>query len=227
MISCMKVELSLDDVAAKLGRAQSRPALVEAASKTLSVAKGLLRPQIVYRWVNVVSNDNGIIKLFCDQSKQSVKLSMGLSAKFMNEASRALIGVYTVGQGLENASAQASRERQVLDGYLYDIIGLVLLDQLKGFVNRVAKEYCQNHDWGVSPFLSPGSVHGWELEDQENLCSMLPLEMINVMLQENNILLPFKSISFLIGTGPGYQEIEVGTTCQVCSKRGLCVMRTK
>ena len=227
VISCMKVELSLDDVTAKLGGTQSRPALVKAVSKTLGVAQDLWQPQLVYRWVDVVFLDNGTIKLCCDRSKQSSKLSMGFSSKFMSEATKALIGVYTVGQALEDARTQASKEKQILDGYLYDIVGLALLDKLKGYVNKVAEDYCQKRSWGVSPFLSPGSVHGWELEDQVNLCSMLPLERINVGLQENKILLPFKSISFLIGTGPGYQTTEVGTTCEVCSKKDTCVMQTK
>jgi len=227
MISCMKVELSLDDVAAKLGGAQSRPALVEAASKTLSVAQNLWQPQIVYRWLDVAFHDNGTIQLCCDQSKQRVKLTMGFSAKFMNEASKALIGVYTVGKALEKAAVEASGKGQMLDGYLYDMVGLALLDQLQKIVNSIAEDYCQKHDWGVSPFLSPGSVHGWELDDQETLCSMLPLEMIDVALQESKILLPFKSISFLIGIGQGYQVTEVGTTCEVCSKRDNCEMGKK
>ncbi len=227
VISEMMLDLSLDDVIAKLGRAQSRPALVEAASKTLSAAQLLWRPQIVYRWVDVVSLENGNIQLRCEQSDQSVAIAMGFSSKFMKEASKALIGVYTVGKALEKAAVEASGEGQMLDGYLYDMVGLALLDQLKKIVNSIAEDYCQKHDWGVSPFLSPGSVHGWELDDQGTLCSMLPLEMIDVALQESKILLPFKSISFLIGIGPGYQVTEVGTTCEVCSKRDNCEMGKK
>ena len=152
---------------------------------------------------------------------------MGFSSKFMKEASRALIGVYTVGIALEEAAAEASREGQMLDGYLYDVVGLAVLDELKKIVNTIAEDYCQKLNWGVSPFLSPGSVHGWELEDQGVLCSMLPLEMTDVALQESKILLPFKSISFLIGIGQGYHVTEVGTTCEVCSKRDNCEMGKK
>ncbi len=227
VISEMKLNLSLYDVIAKLGKAQNRPALVEAASKILSAAQLLWRPQIIYRWVDIVSLENGTTQLCCQQSGQSVAIAMGFSSKFINEASKALIGVYTVGKDLERAGVEASGKGQILDGYLYDMIGLVVLDHLKKIVNSIAEEYCRKNGLGVSPFLSPGSVHGWELEDQKNLCSMLPLEMINVGLQENTLLLPFKSISFMIGFGHGYHVTEVGKTCEVCSKRDNCEMRKK
>jgi hypothetical protein len=227
VISGMKLDPSLAEVVAKLGMVKSRPALVEAASKILSEAQGLWRPQILYRWVNVASHENGTTELCFEQSGQSVRLTMGFSSKFLLEASRALIGVYTVGVDLENAATEASRGGRMLDGYLYDIVALAVLDQLKKSVNIIAEKYCQKHGWGVSPFLSPGSVHGWELEDQGTLCSLLPLETIDVTLQDNTILLPFKSVSFLIGTGQGYQVTEVGTTCEVCSKRNNCEMETK
>ncbi|MBM9604458.1 hypothetical protein [Desulfopila inferna] len=227
VISGMKAELSLDNVTAKLRGKQNRAALVEAASKILCTARGIWCPRIVYRWVDVVLQDNDTLQLCCNQSMHKIKLSLGFSGKFLHQASRALIGVYTVGQALEEASAQASRKRRVLDAYLYDIVSLTLLDQLKYSVNEIVELYAQKRGWGVSPFLSPGSVHGWELEDQANLCSMLPLDMIDVRLQENNTLMPFKSISFLIGTGPGYQVKKVRATCEVCSKREACEMQTK
>jgi hypothetical protein len=225
VISYMNLDLSLDDVLTKLGGMQTRPAVVEAVSESLSVAQLLWRPQIVYRWVDVLPIVDGTIQLRCDQTTQSVNLTMGFSSKFMKEASRALIGVYTVGKALEDEAVEASRGGRMLDGYLYDIFGLAILDQLKCSVDRVAEDYSKKHGWGVSPFLSPGSVHGWELEDQGNLCLMVPIDMIDATLQESKVLQPFKSISFLIGTGPGYQVTEVGTTCEVCSKRDNCEMR--
>ncbi len=225
IIAKTDLELSLKEVRAKLGGAQNRPAVINAAAKTLKVAKFLWQPKIVYRWLEVSIVDEAGMKLCCAQSGQSVTLTMGFSTGFVKKATKALIGIYTVGKALEDAAVKASGEGRVLDGYMYDIIGLAVLDRLKIEVSRIAEEYCKKQNWGVSPFLSPGSVHGWELEDQPVLCSMLPLGMIDVAIQENCILLPFKSISFLIGTGPGYQVTAIGTTCEVCSKRDNCQTR--
>ncbi len=78
---------------------------------------------------------------------------------------------------------------------------------------------------GVSPFLSPGSVHGWELEEQSKLCSLLPIERINVIIKNDTVLFPLKSITALIGIGPGYDSNKVGSTCDVCSKKNKCEMK--
>ncbi len=77
----------------------------------------------------------------------------------------------------------------------------------------------------MSPFLSPGSIHGWELEDQQKLCSILPLNEIDVQILDDSVLIPFKSLSCLIGIGAGYKANLVGTTCQVCSKNNDCQMK--
>ena len=80
-------------------------------------------------------------------------------------------------------------------------------------------------NWGVGPFLSPGSVHGWDLGDQPSLCTLVPLDCIDVQLSESGILKPYKTIACLIGIGPEYKARTVGATCDVCSKNKPCEMR--
>ncbi|NOR23397.1 MAG: hypothetical protein GQ542_03230 [Desulforhopalus sp.] len=82
-------------------------------------------------------------------------------------------------------------EGRVLDGYLYDIIGLVVLDKMRQSINKVAESRCRELGWGVSPFLSAGSVHGREFKEQATLCTILPLNTIEVAIQESGVLLPF------------------------------------
>jgi len=220
-----KLELTLEEVVAKLGGAGNRQVLVDAAAATLDTAKSLWRPKALYRWVDVAIIKDDTTQLFYNYSKQKIDLKLGYSTRFIKESKQALIGVYTVGTELEDAAGKATGGGRVLDGYLYDIIGLVVLDKMRQSINRVAENRCRELGWGVSPFLSPGSVHGWELEEQVSLCTILPLNTIEVAIQESGVLLPFKSISFLIGVGPGYQAIKVGDTCEVCSKKDSCEMR--
>lgn len=220
-----KLELTLEEVVAKLGSAGNRQGLINATSTILDTAKSLWRPKALYRWVDVAITKDDTIQLFCNHSKQKIDLELGYSARFIKESRQALIGVYTVGAELEDAAGKVTGEGRVLDGYLYDIIGLVVLDKMRQSINRVAESRCRELGWGVSPFLSPGSVHGWELEEQAKLCAILPLKTIEVAVQESGVLLPFKSISFVIGIGPGYQAVKVGETCEVCSKKDSCEMR--
>ncbi len=119
----------------------------------------------------------------------------------------------------------ASQKGDHLDAYFFDLIGLIVLDKVNTAIKDTAEKKAIEHGLGVSPFLSPGSVHGWELAEQVKLCSFLPLETIDVSIRDDAVLSPFTSISCLIGVGQDYNNIQVGTTCQICSKKHECQMK--
>jgi hypothetical protein len=102
-----------------------------------------------------------------------------------------------------------------------------VLEKVRQQINRIVEEQAQARNWGVGPFLSPGSVHGWELDDQRRLCDLIPLERIGVTRGDSGILKPFKTISCLVGIGPNYPAKTVGATCEVCSRRVQCAMRPR
>lgn len=220
------LDVSLLELSKKFGKAQQNASLLEAAARVLALAIPLWHPKIVYRWLDVEIREEDKVRLCCGLTGESSTLDLGHSLQFIKEAEKVLVGVYTVGKELEDAVQKASGQGQVLDAYLFDIVGLAVLGKIGQQVNRVVEDYARKqHNWGVGPLLSPGSVHGWQLEDSHNLYRLLPIEAIDVAMSSNGILLPFKSLSFLIGTGPGYQSTEVGTSCAVCSKRDNCEIR--
>lgn len=221
------VALSVEELSARLGALGTRPSVVENAAKVLWEASRVWQPKIVYRWLNIEKAHGKETTLTCPLTGESSDLSLGFSNVFIKKARKALVGVYTVGRDFESAGAAKAMGGQVFDAYLYDIIGLAVLQRLGEQVNSIIEQYAAGRGWGVSPVLSPGSVHGWAIEDQPDLCTFLPLESIGVEIGENCILRPFKSLSFLIGTGPELESAEVGTTCEVCLKKDTCEMRTK
>jgi len=121
--------------------------------------------------------------------------------------------------------AEASRTNDFLGAHFIDLLGLLVLEKTEKYVKRLAQDKALLAGWGVSPFLSPGSVHGWDLAEQTKLAGCLPIKNINVGISENAVFSPFKTISCLIGIGPKYEPTEVGSTCQVCSKREDCRIR--
>jgi hypothetical protein len=72
--------------------------------------------------------------------------------------------------------------------------------------------------WAVGASLSPGSLAGWPLTGQRDLCALLPLERIGVSLNAVGILVPFKSVTSVIGIGLGYTGRRVGSVCHLCSR---------
>ena len=225
IVTDVQLDLSLEELLVKIGRGAEKPAFRDTAERVLKAAGKVMRPMLVYRWLDVAKVDSTALELSCDLSGERTTIELGFSIQFAAEAKKALIGVYTVGNELENLAKEASGNGLHLEAYIYDLIGLAILKKVNDKINGLAEEYAADHGWGVTPFLSPGSVHGWELEDQPNLIGLLPIHDIGVEKTGTGVLLPFKSLSFFIGTGSALKAARVGTTCLVCSRKENCEMR--
>ena len=69
---------------------------------------------------------------------------------------------------------------------------------------------------------SPGQ-EGWSIQQQRLLFGLLPTEEIGVRLTSSCLMLPRKSVSFVIGLGPDMRADSV--PCDFCSKRDRCQWR--
>jgi hypothetical protein len=224
ILNQFKISIFLKDLDAFIGIADNRGKIFELAEKLLSKVQGIWRPRAIIRWLTVERvTDNGVILTSFD-SRTGGYLQLGAASIFMINAKQCVVGVYSAGDELEKVTAKASLEKEYMDAFLYDLIGLVVLEKTRLQIEKVVEEEVQKNNWGVGPFLSPGSVHGWELADQANLCALIPLDRINIELK-GNVFRPFKTISCLIGTGPKYVARTVGSTCDVCLKSQDCNMR--
>lgn len=243
VIPDLSVDVGFQDLVQKIKPSGNRSGILKNAQATFEKVQNIWKPAIVYCWVEFEqSQTNGIGRIIqkgrgaqknCGALKENspqkdryaLDIDFGYSIKFLNRASHALVAVYTAGQVLEEESKKASQTGDLLGAYFIDLIGLIVLDKAGDHVKQIVQEKAGQLGWGVSPFLSPGSVHGWDLEEQIKLCSLLPLEKISVNIREDAVLSPFKTISCFIGLGPGYETDQVGTTCQVCSKNHDCPMK--
>ncbi len=225
MLSHINVKLTFRDIEQKLKLPSDRPEILETAKRIFNQAQGIWRPKAVYQWFefeNAGKDNSGCI---IQRSGNHLRFAFGHSFQFLKHSRYALISVYTSGHRFEKESKHASFKRDLLEAYFLDLIGLTVLDQVGRTIKGIAEKQARNLGWGVSPFLSPGSVYGWDLEEQVKLCSLLPLKKIDVKVQENAALYPLKTVSCLIGLGPAYKSALVGTACQVCSKNEECLMR--
>ena len=219
------VDIRFNDLKKKLGKSANLPELVETAKKVFDRTRGIWQPRAVYRWCEFrLKKEDGFASIILND-REAVAIDFGYCARFLNHASHALAAVYTAGLELETESKNASLTGDHLAAYLIDLMGLIVLEKTGQVIKEIAEEQARKSGWGVSPFLSPGSVHGWELEGQKALCSLLPIEKTEVRISESGVLSPFKTISCLIGLGSGYDTNQVGETCRVCAKRSDCRMK--
>lgn len=225
LFSNMEFDVTIDEVFKALPGNRPLKTIQAPLEQNLAAARRIWNPRAVCRWLDVKKITEENVTLVNSGDKRDVTLNLGFSTRFLAKAETVLAAVYTLGGELEEYCGSLSAKGDFLGAYLTDIIGLVVLDKSGEKIRSLAENRAKTLGWGVSPFLSPGSVHGWELNDQYSLCSVLPLETIGVKVNEDSILIPFKSISCLVGLGPDYTSNRVGSTCDICSKRATCTMR--
>ena len=225
VIANLSVDVKFQDLEQQINTSENRPEILKTAQRTFDSVQGIWKPAILYRFAQFQHIPNGTIGRVMENSESFVDMDFGYCINFLTHASHALVSVYTAGQELELESKKASQKGEFLEAFFIDLIGLIVLEKAGNHIKQIAEKKAADSGWGVSPFLSPGSVHGWDLEEQIKLCSLLPLEKINVKIRDDAVLSPFKTISSLIGLGAGYDALLVGKTCQVCSKRDNCQMK--
>lgn len=218
----LDVQLETDELVTRLSQGIQRPQFRDIAETTLTEVNGIWRPSISYRWLNCsrIEEAGGTHRVH--GGDENVILDLGVSSHFLNNAEYVLVAIFTIGEALEAVSRQTSKDGQVLIAYIIDVIGLIVLEKTGDLINSVAEDKARELGWGVSPLLSPGSIHGWNLEEQLQLCSLLPIAELGLKIQNDAVLKPFKSMTSLIGIGPGYSSAMTGAACLACSKNDEC-----
>jgi hypothetical protein len=225
ILSNCKIDLTFQDLEKKIQTSGNSSGILETAREILKNIQGKWEPAALFQWFEFEIDKKRSLGRIIQQSGDTIHLDLGQSIKFLEQAAYVMVSSYTIGQALDAESAKASSEGSMLEAYMVDLIGLAALEKTADIVKKTAETSAKQFGWGVSPFLSPGSVHGWNLEEQTTLCSLLPIEKINVTISNDAVLFPLKSIVAVIGIGPGYDSRKVGSTCDVCSKRNSCEMK--
>lgn len=225
VLTNLSITITPGELTGKIKAGAAKQNIVDTAHRLLERNDNSWNPALVYRWLPIQGTHASPTTYIVDDGITPVPLTLGHSSRFIDTAHYALVASYTAGNAIEKETQKATTNQQFLDGYLFDIIDLLVLEKTGNIITEIAEQKAKELHWGVSPFLSPGSVHGWELEEQLQLAPLLPLDKIGVNIRPDAVLEPFKSLTCLIGIGIDYPSKKVGTTCQVCSKNDTCQMR--
>ena len=226
IIQDIPIALTADEVVASGGQARARPALLRDAEEAIALGQTLWRPRAVYGWFDVLGMEEENVRLASPSEPDlAATLRVGPKADLLQGAQRALVSVATIGPELEDHVRHLQETGEGLRSYMLDSAGVVALGAVGEAVRCLAEEEAAAQGWGLSLALSPGSLVGWSLRGQRELCSLLPLDSIDVRLNGHCVLEPHKSTSVLIGMGPGYSATKVGSACKFCALQKSCWRR--
>lgn len=199
------------------------PALLEAAREAVRLAQTLAAPAAVHDWFPL--RQVAGTEVWLDRPAAGARLSVGPRADLLAPARQALVAVYTIGPALEIRVRQLHETGDGLLAFMLDSAGVLALGSIGDRLRQQAEEYAARRGWGLSPALAPGSLAGWPVQGQRELCALLPLERIGVRLNDLCVLEPQKSVSLVIGAGPGYPAAHVGSLCACCALADTCWRR--
>lgn len=201
-----------------------RPWLVEAAEQAIAMSRELIVPAAVYGEFSVEMVMDERVSLSAAAGGVE-ELHVGPKVELLAPAQRVLVAVYTLGPALEARVHALHIAGEDLLAFMLDSVGVLALGTVGERLRELAEARAQELGWGVGPALSPGSLAGWPLQGQRQVCRLLPLDEIGVRLTEYCVLEPHKSVSLVVGLGPDYGSGHVGSMCHYCCLADRCWRR--
>lgn len=176
----------------------------------------LFKPQGIY----------SLIKIKGSALEGRINLESGLIFRFaksiikqLKGASHLLVGVVTIGDLLEKKVSELFSQGEYPRALTLDVIGTVAVEDFSRKVRKLARQEVIEQGFKTSRHFSPG-YSGWEVSQQEIVFKSIPSDNIGVSLSKGFMMLPQKSLSWVIGAG---KEIIVSSEeenkCKDCQSK--------
>jgi hypothetical protein len=223
------IQLTAMDLLQAQRRGQSRTprrGLIAAAEEAVALANTLIDPAAVCAEFPVRSVvDQQVVVSTDSASAEERTLHIGPKVDLIASAERLMVTVYTIGEALERRVRELNGAGENLASFLLDSAGVMALDAIGEALRERTERQAAERGWGVSPALSPGSLVGWPIQGQREVCALLPLGEIGVRLSKLCVLEPHKSVSMVIGSGANFESTHTGSVCEFCSLADSCWQR--
>ncbi|MDY6875537.1 MAG: vitamin B12 dependent-methionine synthase activation domain-containing protein [Chloroflexota bacterium] len=198
---------------------RARSGVVAVAQEVVAEAQALLAPAALYTTLPVRDFRHQRVVL-----EGGVVFLGSLVSRALAGATEVDIVVCTIGPALEEYVDTLIATGDVVRAMAFDGAGVAALGEVSRMVVARIRDQAPVRGLGTGMRASPGQ-EGWLLEQQRVLFGLLPAEEIGVRLTESCLMLPRKSVSFVIGLGPEMRPDAV--TCDFCSKRDRCSWRVR
>jgi hypothetical protein len=145
-------------------------------------------------------------------------------SKILTGSVTAILYIFTLGDRVDKMIFKVSQDGDTLAAIIMDSITTSLLGLLGDCMGeKIKKEAIEKPNWGSTCSYSPGQ-YKWTIEEQQKLFEMVDGKAIGVDLNENFLMVPFKSISGVYGFGPADQINKTRVACDLCPRKN-CIGR--
>lgn len=130
----------------------------------------------------------------------------------------------TAGAEIGLRSRKAMQERDLLKGYIYDVIGSEIVEAAADLMQEELENAMLGKGNKITNRYSPGYC-GWSVAEQHNLFSLIPENYCGIKLTPSALMDPVKSASGIIGIG---KDVKYNPyTCNMCNQEDCVYRRLK
>lgn len=190
------------------------PRLVDTAQKALEGSRNLLEPRVLVEELEVAGVQHETLLL-----AEGKKMTGPLVTGHLVGAEKIVVAVCTVGDKIDEYASQVMEDDIVL-GLAVDGVGSAAVEALANSLCREIELEAAKSGLQATIPLSPGMI-GWSVEaGQPVIFSLTDPGRIGVTLSPHCIMVPRKTLSMIMGVGPGINSGE--RICDYCAMRETC-----
>ena len=152
----------------------------------------------------------------------SVTFRSNVIAELLGRCQKVAVFVVTIGSRLGDVVRQLAGDGLMVQAAVLDAIGSDAAETLAHVVQDIIGKEAEAEGLGISLRFSPGYCD-WRVSQQKMVFRAMNGDSAGVRLTDGCLMVPQKSISGIIGIGPG-SEVESYNPCPTCKKRD-CIGR--
>jgi cobalamin-dependent methionine synthase I len=130
----------------------------------------------------------------------------------------------TAGDEIGRKSRQAMQERDLLRGYIYDVIGSEIVEAAADMMQGELEKSVALSGRKLTNRYSPGYC-GWDVAEQNKLFRLIPDNYCGIRLTPSSLMDPVKSVSGFIGIGEHVKSNPY--TCKMCEMKDCTYRRIR
>lgn len=139
----------------------------------------------------------------------------------IRKSEKAALFICTAGPEIGTKSRLLMNERDLLTGYVYDVIGSEVVEAAADLMQSDVEQEAAHSGLRITNRYSPGYC-GWDVAEQHKLFSFFPDNYCRITLTSSALMDPVKSVSGIIGIGENVKRNRY--TCNMCDMND-CIYR--
>ncbi len=142
----------------------------------------------------------------------------------IKKSDSAALFLCTAGEEIGIRSRQAMKDRDLLRGYVYDVVGSEIVEAAADLMQMELSNMVTAENRKITNRYSPGYC-GWSVAEQHKLFKLIPYNYCGIRLTESALMDPVKSVSGIIGIG---KDVRLNPyTCKMCDMHDCIYRRMK